>query len=419
MKNTHTFATSRIISAVIIATIFLMPLKASMAGGATFMAVSSPSPNVQGNTFNAVNGLSSSDIWAVGFQNDNQLNGSRTITEHWNGNIWAVIASPNPGSPPSCDGQNSGNMLNAVAEVTANNVWSVGFQFSCSSLLKPMILHSNGRSWNVVPSPALRTNDNSALNGIVALSRNNIYAVGYQLAANGAVLALVEHWNGSAWSVVNTPNANSTGNNLMAVSADSPSDVWAVGDKVAPNVAVQTLVEHFDGMRWSVVPSPNPVVGSDLDQNVLTGVIALSPTDVTAAGFILDFATQRKLTLIEHWDGQRWKVVPSPNADSSFGAFNTLTGISGFNSSDLYAVGYFGDPNRAGQHATLVEHFDGISWSIVPSPKKGVAQHLNGAFALPGSMDLWTVGAFSINGDDPETGLLIVPRTLVLFSSDA
>ena len=224
--------------------------------------------------------------------------------------------------------------------------------------------------WNVVSSPALRTNDNSALNGIAALSRNNIYAVGYQPAANGAVLTLVEHWNGSAWSVVNTPNANSTGNNLMAVSADSPSDVWAVGDKVAPNVAVQTLVEHFDGMRWSIVPSPNPVLGSDLDQNVLTGLIALSPTDVTAAGFILDFATQRKLTLIEHWDGQRWTVVPSSNPDSSFGAFNTLTGISGFNSSDLYAVGYFGDPNLAGQHATLVEHFDGTLWSIVPSQKR-------------------------------------------------
>jgi hypothetical protein len=205
----------------------------------------------------------------------------------------------------------------------------------------------------------------------------------------------------------------------MAVSADSPSDIWAVGDKVAPNVAVQTLVEHFDGMRWSIVPSPNPVLGSDLDQNVLTSVVALSPTDVTAAGFILDFATQRKLTLIEHWDGQSWNVVSSPNADSAFGAFNTLTGIAGFNTSDLYAVGYFGDPNLAGQHATFVEHFDGNSWSIVSSPRKSAAQHLNGAFALPDSTDLWTVGAFSVNGDDSETGLLIVPQTLVLFSSNA
>jgi hypothetical protein len=205
----------------------------------------------------------------------------------------------------------------------------------------------------------------------------------------------------------------------MAISADSPNDIWAVGDKVAPNVAVKTLVEHFDGMNWSVVPSPNPIIDGSLDQNVLTGVIALSPTDVTAAGFIVDSATQQRLTLIEHWDGHSWSVVSSPNPNSAFGAFNTLTGISGFNASDLYAFGYFADPNLAGQHATLVEHFDGSSWSIVSSPRKGMAQHLNGAFALPGSTDLWAVGGFSINGIDPETGLLTIPRTLVLFSPNA
>jgi len=58
-------------------------------------------------------------------------------------------------------------------------------------------------------------------------------------------------------------------------------------------------------------------------------------------------------------------------------------------------------------------------WSIAPSPTKGTAQHLNSAFALPGLIDLWAVEGFSVNGDDPETGLLIVAQTLVLFSSNA
>ena len=85
----------------------------------------------------------------------------------------------------------------------------------------------------------------------------------------------------------------------------------------------------------------------------------------------------------------------------------------------LYVVGCFDDPNLAGQHATLVEHFDGSSWNILPTPAEGTAQHLNSAFALPGSTDLWAVGGFSVNGHDPEAGLLIVPQTLVLFSSNA
>src|SRR5581483_5377856 len=105
MSDRRIAASSWILRAVAMAAVLLVPLTPSIAQDTTFSIVRSPSPNVQGNTFNAVTGLSSNDIWAVGFQNDNQLNGSRTLTEHWNGNIWAVIASPNPGSPTRCDGQ--------------------------------------------------------------------------------------------------------------------------------------------------------------------------------------------------------------------------------------------------------------------------------------------------------------------------
>jgi hypothetical protein len=74
-----------------------------------------------------------------------------------------------------------GNVLNALAAVASNNVWAVGFSFDCISLLKPMALHWDGTKWNVVSTPKLNTNDNTALNGIVALASNNIYAVGYSV----------------------------------------------------------------------------------------------------------------------------------------------------------------------------------------------------------------------------------------------
>ena len=182
-----------------------------------FKTVQSPSTNIRGNTFNAVAGLSPTEAWAVGFQSDNQLNGSRTLTDHWNGKTWNVVASPNPGSTPECQAQNSGNMLNAVAEITPTNVWAAGFQFNCHGLLTTMMLQGNCKSWHVVATPALRTNDNSAFNGLAALAADNVFAVGYQPAANGAVLTLIEQFNGSAWSVVPSPNGNSTGNVLQAI----------------------------------------------------------------------------------------------------------------------------------------------------------------------------------------------------------
>ena len=279
---------------------FLAVVNAVPSHGQTsiFTVQSTPNPNVQGNTLNAVTALSANDAWAVGYMNDNNLNDSRTLTMHWDGQSWTVIPSPNPGSVPSCTNSNTGNFINAVSGVASNDVWAVGFSFTCFGPLKPMALHWDGIQWNVVATPKLISVDNAALNGVLAFASNNVYAVGYHPASNGAVKTLIEHWDGAAWKVVQSPNANNTGNFLWALSATSPTDIWAVGDRVAPSVPVKTLVLHFDGTNWSVVPSPNPVNTGDLSANVLTSVQATSPTDVTAVGWIRDSGTQRVLTLI-------------------------------------------------------------------------------------------------------------------------
>ena len=388
----------------------------SAAQTSIFKVQSSPSPNVQGNTLNAVAALSTSDAWAVGYMNDNNLNDSRTLTMHWDGTAWTVVDSPNPGSIPSCSGANTGNFINAVSMVASNDVWAVGFSFTCSGPLKPMALHWDGVQWNVVPTPKLISVDNAALNGVLAFASDNVYAVGYHPASNGAVKTLIEHWDGTSWKVMPSPNATQTGNFLWGLSATSPTDIWAVGDKVVPNIPVNTLVEHFDGTKWSVVPSPNPIGGGALSANVLSSVQAVSPTDVTAVGFIRDSAAQRTLTLIEHWDGIKWKVVPSPNQGQAAGDLNILTGVTEVSATDLYAAGYFENASTGGQHRTLVQHFDGVSWKIIPSPAPALAQQLHGVFAQPGSSNVWTVGASSTFGIDPEDGFLQVPQTLILFS---
>jgi len=393
---------------------------ASLAGGSAaqtsiFSVQRTPSRNVQGNTLNAVAAISTSDAWTVGYQNDSNLNDSRTLTQHWDGTSWTTITSPNPGSTQSCQGGNTGNVLNAVTALAADDVWAVGFSFTCTSLLKPMALHWDGVRWNVVSTPKLNTNDNAALNGIVALAPDNIYAVGYKPATNGAVQTLIEHWDGTAWTVVPSPNANTTGNVLLGITATSPTDIWAVGDQVAPGIEVRTLALHFNGGAWSVVPTPNPVGGSSLDQNVLTSVVAAGPNDVTAVGFTL--ANLTELTMAQHWDGTRWRVVPTPNKSTAQGALNTLHGVTAVSATDLYAVGFFADAASSGEPLTLILHFDGSRWTIVKSPGKGVAQQLNGVFALRGTTNVWSAGAASQNGVDPETGFLQVPLTLTLFAS--
>jgi hypothetical protein len=384
----------------------------SSAQTSIFSIQNSPSPTPAGNMLNAVTALSPSDVWAVGFDNSSNLNESRTLTLHFDGTSWKTIPSPNPGK---CNQGNFGNELTSIAAISSTDIWAVGFTFPCNALLQPMTMHWDGAKWTVVATPKLPFNNN-ALNGVVAFASNNVYAAGFQTASNGASLTLIEHWDGTSWSVVSSPNKNQTGNVLSSISGTSPTDIWAVGNNVAPNVPVKTLVEHFDGTQWKIVASPNPLSTGNLNQNVLASVTAVSPTDATAVGYILDSSLLRELTMVQHWDGVSWKVVTSPNVDSGSGSFNTLKSVSAFSSNNIYAIGFFANGNTAAQQRTLVEHFDGTSWTIVSSPTKGLAQQLLGVFALPGTTNVWGVGAWAPNGTDPETGLLIVPKSLVLFS---
>ena len=93
-----------------------------------------------------------------------------------------------------------------------------------------------------------------------------------------------------------------------------------------------------------------------------------------------------------------------------------MTAIS---ATDLYAVGFFGDAATNGQDETLVEHFDGKQWRIIASPTKGLAQQLNGAFALPGMLGCVDGRSlFDTRSLMFESRLLQLPKTLVLFSEN-
>src|SRR5437870_2569475 len=97
-------------------------------------------------------------------------------------------------------------------------------------------------------------------------------------------------------------------NYLQAVDGTSADDIWAVG--YARDL---TLILHWNGTEWSIVLSPSIV-----NYSYFYGVAATSPNDVWAVGYHSDSIyggcdTLECYTLIEHWDGMQWSVVPSPS----------------------------------------------------------------------------------------------------------
>jgi hypothetical protein len=215
-----------------------------------------------------------------------------------------------------------------------------------------------GTGWQVVPSVSLGPQDN-VLAGVSAASATDIWAVGTYLPSKTSPLAtLGHHFDGTAWTAFPLPNVGVQQNTLLGVSMPAPGKAWAVGFYESGSFAQNTLIEHFSGGTWSVVPSPNP----SQKHNILYGVAAISDTDVWAVGGQQD-SNGVWHTLTQHWDGSSWSVVLAVDVGSAGNHFYALKANA---SNDVYAVGQSasaGFPNTA-----LIEHWDGRSWSVVAGP---------------------------------------------------
>jgi hypothetical protein len=213
----------------------------------------------------------------------------------------------------------------------------------------------------------------------------------------------MEHWNGSAWSIVDVPGSGYLGD----MAATGPTDVWAVGSSDSG-----PLVEHFDGSQWSVVSVPQRAGGN------LSSVTALSPTNVWAVGS-QGLSAQR--TLVMHYDGKSWTVVPSPNPSEEYSADNVLRGVAAVGPNDVWAVGmYQNEHTSIHQHRTLTEHWNGTAWSIVASPSPGHSSELNTVTApvrgigLVNRSRVFAAGLYSLYDINIYDGTYTLPQTLVM-----
>jgi hypothetical protein len=367
-----------------------LPIHAS--GQSSFKVVPTPPSHTTGaspsNELFAVSASSSSDIWAVG-----------QSAIHFDGAKWQAF------QVPMIRGDNTGE-LEGVADVSPTEAWAVG---NASAILggkpAPVVWQWDGTKWSVFPASSFNAPGESAslLFAITAISANDIWAVGTGSLIDIGGGPLFEHWDGTTW----TPTIVFLGGSPVAVSADATDDVWAVGSSGLSSAKASTFVAHFNGATWQSVPSPN--VGASSEFN---GVVALAPTNVWVVGSSGDVAREPTQTLIEHYDGSTWSVVPSPNVGPKS---NRLFGITAVSSTDIWAFGSSFAADGSGQQKTLLLHWDGSVWSIAPSPNPTKGNFLNdvlfaGVEASPGNV--WIVGSESefVQGA-PSTGSLALHST--------
>ena len=79
------------------------------------------------------------------------------------------------------------------------------------------------------------------VNGVLALGPTNVWAVGssYDPVAVSYV-TFTEHWDGTAWTVVPSPNPGQLYDYLVGMAGFAGGDVWAVGSAYVDTLALRT-----------------------------------------------------------------------------------------------------------------------------------------------------------------------------------
>jgi hypothetical protein len=350
-------------------------------GGWTIVAAP---PTGQNATFTGVATVSDSDAWAVGYRSGAAFTnvGAKVLIDNWNGTAWSQVAVPaTPGNTA---------LLLGVSASSATDAWAVGRTQLNKSDFELVALHWNGTAWSVSPgfATAISIISGASAVGVADISAGDAYAIGNSAATAVGSLA---HWNGTAWSPVTLPlpahaNSNTT---LNAISADGPDDVWIVGTFLdSANGQNETFSEHFNGTAWSVVPMPL-VNSSNINAFFqFNGIKANSASDVWAVGDSGVVDVPGSQTLIEHFNGTAWSIVPSPSP----GSINFLSGVTTSNAANnVWAVGA-DTPAGTTNHQTLTLNWNGTTWNVVASPNTGSTDGVGAVATNPGAAIVWAVG---------------------------
>jgi hypothetical protein len=171
---------------------------------------------------------------------------------------------------------------------------------------------------------------------------------------------------------------------LRGVSAAGPDDAWAVGESASSyrsgvSSHAFAVAEHWDGKRWRRVPTPG--LGS------LAAVAQAPATGAWAVG-----ADESGAAVVLHWDGSRWQArLRLPNVE--------LLALAALSSTDLWVVG--SDPaTKVPRYLEM--HWNGRHWSRYSQPS--AADDLGApevvAIDAVSTRDVWAAG--DVDGPDGE-----------------
>ncbi|HEV2238848.1 MAG TPA: hypothetical protein VGR57_19470 [Ktedonobacterales bacterium] len=193
------------------------------------------------------------------------------------------------------------------------------------------------------------------------------------------------------WQVVPSANTPVGVNVLNGIAMRTGTDGWAWGSanetptNSNSNPVSQPLIEHWDGQAWRIAPSPAFTQSAQIND-----LVALAADNAWAVGSQLagDFEHTHGEPLIEHWDGHAWTQVADDTA--AYPDSGSLNKIAALAPNDMWAAG----------GTDLIQHWDGGAWRVVAHPtvrwtggNRGNTDVQFGALAALAPNDVWVAAS--------------------------
>ena len=274
----------------------------------------------------------------------------------------------------------SGGELTDAAFVSADEWWAVGDVGAALHVNRTLIVRFDGSAWSVVTSPNQGTTNNG-LNGVSMVGSAG-WAVGYY-QASGAYQPLALQWNGTQWSL-KPPPALPSDSVFTDVDALAGGTAWAVGFQTAADGTRSTLIEQESGGTWAHVASPNVAASTD---NTLMAVAGTLVTGLWAVGYWLSPTGLQPLVL--RYDTTKpsptWVLVSGVPAPGKVDT--VLTAVDVRTASDVWAVGYCND---GGADRPLALHWNGSTWTSSAIAGTGLLRKVRAVAAG----NVWAAGGY-------------------------
>ncbi|HET8955677.1 MAG TPA: S8 family serine peptidase [Solirubrobacterales bacterium] len=228
----------------------------------------------------------------------------KPFAERWNGSEWSIQSVPNPSGATEAK-------LKGVSCTSSSACMAVGYFKGASGPFKALSERWDGSIWAALSHPAPVKEGNVMLRSVACTSATSCLAVG---GLDDEPLlpkweqSIAESWNGSSWAIQSSLNVEGKAlTSFASVACSAATACTAVGDS-GPAWAWEgsngtaALVERWNGSAWSfqAAIAPNPETIYEFEDVSCPGA-----TNCVAVGF----DRYHEDGFAQQWNGSAWKKI--------------------------------------------------------------------------------------------------------------